>query len=112
MKWLFSICLIFSFSHLKAEVGPGHIDHMLDQMVRDNVISATEAEKAKVRMKITSPEQWKAINHQATAIASRSPASFSPSHNKIQEVHGIDLDGAQFKTIQNELKRIAPHYRD
>lgn len=95
-----------------AEVAPAQVDSMLQQMVRENVISPVEAEKAKIRMKSMSPEQWSAINKQAQTIASRSPASAVPSNNKIEEVHGIDLDGAQFKNIVDEVKKIVPQYRD
>lgn len=112
MKWLFSLTLLFSASFAQAEVNPAHVESMLQQMVRENVISATEAEKAKIRMKNMSPDQWSAINKQAATVAARSPASVTPSNNKIEEVHGIDLDGAQFKTIQNEVRKIVPEYRD
>lgn len=113
MKFIFSIAIILSFSVVQAEVAPEHVESMLQQMVRENVISPLEAEKAKLRMKSMSPEQWSAINRQsATVAASRSPASVIPSSNKIEEVHGIDLDGAQFKEIQNEVRKIVPEYRD
>lgn len=81
-------------------------------MVRENVISAEEAEKAKIRMKNMTPDQWSAINKQAAKVAARSPASVTSSQNRIEEVNSIDLDGAQFKAIQNEVKKIMPQYRD
>lgn len=112
MKMIMALTLFFSVANLKAEVAPEHIENMLQQMVRENVISAQEAEKAKLRMKSMSPEQWTAINKQAATVAARTPASVRPSSNKIEEVHGIDLDGAQFKAIQNEVKKIVPQYRD
>lgn len=111
MKYIFFI-LLFSFT-AQAEVNPEHVESMLQQMVRENVISPVEAEKAKIRMKSMSPDQWSAINKQAaTVAAARTPASVTPSGNKIEEVHGIDLDGAQFKEIQNEVRKIVPQYRD
>ena len=111
MKWFILTALLTSFTAF-AEVAPEHVESMLQQMVRENVISAAEAEKAKLRMKSMSPEQWSAINRQAAVVASRSPASVTPSQNKIEEVNGIDLDGAQFKAIQSEVKKIIPEYRD
>jgi hypothetical protein len=63
-------------------------------------------------MKAMTPEQWAAVNNQAIKVASRSPASLKSSNNKIEEVHGIDLDGAQFKEIQNEMRKIVPAYND
>lgn len=101
-----------SMSLAQAEVSHDHVESMLKQMVRENVISAQEAEKAKLRMKSMTPEQWTAINAQAAKVAARSPASVTPSNNKIEEVHGIDLDGAQFKAIQSEVRKIVPQYKD
>jgi hypothetical protein len=112
MKLVCSLIMLIGVFNLRAEVEPQHVESMLQQMVRENVISATEAEKVKIRMKSMSPEQWSKINQQAAAVASRSPASVTPSNNKIEEVNGIDLDGEQFKTIQNEVKKIIPEYRD
>lgn len=110
MKWILPVFLLVSMSHVKAEVSPEHVESMLQQMVRENVISALEAEKAKIRMRAMTPAQWKEININAAKVAARSPASVSPSMNKIEEVQGIDLDGAQFKTIQSEVKKIMPQY--
>ena len=112
MKWILSFTLLVSFSSLKAEVSHEHVDDMLRQMVRENVISAEEAEKAKIRMRSMSSDQWSAINKQAATIAARSPASVVPSQNRIEEVKGIDLDGAQFKQIQADVKKIVPEYKD
>jgi hypothetical protein len=113
MKWILSLTLFVSFSSsVHAEVAMEHVESMLQQMVRENVISATEAEKAKIRMRTMDPGQWAAINQQAAKVATRTPASATPSSNKIEEVHGIDLDGAQFKAIQNEVRKIVPQYKD
>ncbi len=113
MKWLVCFSLLISL-HLKADVSPDHVDQMIDQMVQKNVISKEEAEKAKIRMRSMSPEQWGQINAQAKTIAARSPASvaMTPSQNKIEEVNKIDLDSAQFKAIQNDMAKIVPHYKD
>lgn len=111
MKWIASVLLLTSFS-VSAQVAPEHVESMLQQMVRENVISPAEAEKAKIRMRSMSPDQWAQINHKAQKVAARMPASTVPSQNTIEEVNSIDLDGAQFKTIQNEVKKIMPEYRD
>ena len=110
MRKLLSICLLAFTATAWGEVNPEHVSDMLDQMVRENVISATEAAKAKYRLKNMSGDQWSAINAQASKIAARSPASVS--QNKIEEARGLDLDGAQFKQIQNEVRKIAPQYQD
>lgn len=112
MKWMLSIMFLLSITHIKAQVAPEQVEDMLQQMVRENVISATEAEKAKLRMKSLSPIQWAQLNHSAAKVAARTPASVTPSGNKIEEVHAIDLDGAQFKAIQNEVRKIVPQYHD
>lgn len=108
MKWLLSLSLFMTLS-VQAEVSHEHVNSMIDQMVTKGVISKDEADKAKVRMKGMSTEQWSAINAQAAKIAARSPASANTeSNNKIEEVHGIDLDSAQFKQIQNDIGKIVP----
>lgn len=112
MKYVLAICLSLSVFKLKAEVAPEHVESMLQQMVRENVISAAEAEKVKIRMKSMTPDQWSKINRQAASVASRTPASVTPSNNKIEEVNGIDLDGEQFKDIQKEIKKIVPEFKD
>ena len=112
MKWILPALFLVTLSPVKAEVSPEHVESMLQQMVRENVISETEAEKAKIRMKHMTPDQWSAINKKAAKVAARTPASVAPSMNKIEEVHSIDLDGAQFKAIQNEMKQIIPQYKD
>lgn len=110
MKWLLSLTILISFE-LKAEVSHEHVDQMIDQMVSKNVISAAEADKAKARMRSMSPDQWSQINAEAAKVAARSPASVKPSENKIEEVHGIDLDSAQFKQIQSDIGKIVPQYK-
>lgn len=105
MKWLLSICFLFTLS-AQAEVSSAHIIEMIDQMVTNNVISKDEAEKTKVRMQNITPEHWKMVNSQATKFATRLPASTRASENIIEEVKDIDLDGAQFLQIQNDLKKI------
>ena len=112
MKWLLTLSLISSAAFAQVNVGQDHVESMLQQMVRENVISAAEAEKAKVRMKSRTPEQGTAINSPATQVAARMPASTQASNNKIEEVNGIDLDGAQFKAIQSEVRKIVPQYKD
>lgn len=111
MKWFLSVFLFTSLA-VQAEVSPEHVESMLQQMVRENVISPEEAEKAKIRMKAMTPDQWSAINKQAAKVAARTPASVTSSQNKIEEVNSIDLDGAQFKAIQSEVKKIMPQYKD
>ena len=108
MKWLLSITVLFSLQ-LRADVSPDNVDSMIDQMVSKNVISKAEAEKAKIRMRSMSKEQWAQINTEAAKHAARSPASAKvESSNSIEEVHGVDLDGAQFKQIQTDIGKILP----
>lgn len=112
MKWLMTFTLLTTFAHAQVNVDPAHVESMLQQMVRENVISAEEAEKTKIRMKSMTQDQWSAINAKAAKVAARMPASVTPSQNKIEEVNGVDLDGAQFKAIQSEVQKIVPQYKD
>lgn len=111
MKWLLTLTVLISFQ-LRAEVSPTHVDEMIDQMVVKNVISKAEAEKAKLRMRSMSSDQWSQINAQAEKVAARSPASVTPSENRIEEVKGVDLDSAQFKQIQSDIGKIVPQYKE
>jgi metal-sulfur cluster biosynthetic enzyme len=110
MKIVLLICM-FVFSAAKADVTAGQVEDMLAQMVNENIISAKEAEKAKIKLKAMSPQQWKQINQEAKAIAARSPASVVPVNNSLKDASAIDLDGAQFKQIQDDMKRIVPAYQ-
>ena len=112
MRWFLSVFLLFSVLSLNAEVTPEHVESMLNQMVRENVISKEEADKARGRMKNLTSKQWSDLNKQTKLMAERSPASLTPSNNKIEEVNNIDLDGAQFKEIETEMKRIIPEFRE
>jgi hypothetical protein len=112
MKLPFAFFLLIFTSSAFSDVDHAQVESMLKQMVRENVISPEEAEKAKIRMKSMTPQQWSAINKQAGQVAARSPASVTPSQNKIEEVNSIDLDGAQFKAIENEVRKIIPQYKD
>jgi hypothetical protein len=113
MKKFLSIILLGSSLYSYADVSAQHVDDMLKQMVTEKVISADEAERARVRLKSLSPEQWSQIKAAGEQAAARSPASVTvASENKIQEVQGVDLDGAQFKTIQNDLRKIIPQSQD
>lgn len=112
MKWIATFTIALSMTSAFAEVSHERVVAMLDQMVKENVISAGEAEKAKIKMKSMSQEQWSMINNEASKVAERTPASENPlSENKIQEIHKVDLDGAQFKAIQSEVKKILPQFK-
>lgn len=109
---LFILFCFLSFS-VFAEVSKENVDDMIKQMVADKVISSEEGERARARLLTMNGDQWKAINSKAMAQAARYPASASSSsNNKIEEVGAIDLDGAQFKQIQNDLKMIVPAAKD
>lgn len=109
---LVSLCLFFSLSSF-AEVSRNNVSEMIDQMVAKNVISKEEAAKAKAKLGTLNADQWKQINDQAKVIASRTPASLNPSSaNRIEEVQGLDLDGAQFKQIQKDIGTIVPKMHD
>lgn len=113
MKKLFVLATLMISTLAVAEVSPGHVENMLDQMVKEKVISPEEAVRAKTRLHNMNKDQWAAINTQAEQVAARSPASAAtPSNNAIREVNSIDLDGAQFKQIQADMKKIVPQSKD
>ena len=68
-----------------------------------------EAEKAKAKMKGMNGDEWATVNSTAAKIAAnRSPASVGA----IQEVKSKDLDGAQMKQIQDDIKKIMPEFKE
>ena len=108
MKLLLALMVFTSF-YAYSEVDPSHVESMLDQMVRENVIGQDEANKAKARLRLMNKDQWKQINVKAESMASRMPASTVSTSNTIEEAaKNIDLDGAQFKQIQDDMKKIVP----
>jgi len=105
--------LVLFFCHFAfANVSQNEVSQMLDHMVKENIISAEEARKASIKMQGLSAEQWAQINKTANEVAKRSPASVTPVDNHPKSIHQIDLDGAQFKQIQNDLKKIVPESKD
>ena len=109
---IFSLMISFSTLSL-AEVSRNNVSEMIDQMVAKDVISKEEAAKAKAKLGALNADQWKQINDQAKVIAARTPASLNPSSaNRIEEVQGLDLDGAQFKQIQKDIGKIVPKMHD
>lgn len=84
-----------------AEVSRDEAGMMIDQMVKSNMISEEEGQKAKVRLMSMSGQDWSALNQDAAEKANRMPAS--------APVETSDLNSEQFLAIQNDLKAIAPH---
>lgn len=99
MKWSLFFFVLFSLPSF-AEVSRERVETILDQMVRENIISPAEAEKAKLRMKNMKSDQWSNLTSEATTLANRLPASVGTISK--------DLDRAQFQAITNEAKRILP----
>lgn len=104
MKWNTLIFLSLFTTIAFAEVSQSDVTSMLDKMVRDGTISASEAEKAKIKMKSMNGTQWSALNSTAEKVAvSRRPAS-------IPEAKSSDLDKAQFNQIEDDIKKIMPEH--
>ncbi len=104
---LFSLLLGCSLAI--AEVSTDQVEAMIHQMVRDNVISKAEAEKAITKMKLMGKDQWSELNQKAATVALRVPASESPMASA--DALALDLNGAQFKEIEKEVKKIVPESR-
>lgn len=111
MKWILGLALLLPLHPMRAEVSQDEVNDVLTQMVREHVISQEEADKARHRMRTMKPEQWKQLNAKGEGVAAqRAPASVASS-NHLEEVHKVDLDGAQFKQIQDDIKHFAPQYK-
>lgn len=106
MRVVLTFIFLSMLSSVYADVSKQNVDEMLKQMVREEVISATEAEKARIRLYSMSDKQWKALNFEGQKVASRSPAS-APTIGD-----STDLYQAQFKQIQDDISKITPSRRD
>lgn len=106
MKWVCFGFFLLGTLNVKAQVGREQVEDMLQQMIKENVISEVEGEKAKIRLRTMNAGQWRELNRKADKIAARSPSSITL--NEAQKDHIIDLDGAQFRQIQHEMKKIIP----
>jgi hypothetical protein len=105
--------LFFSFfisGQLFAQVSQEQVEQMLGQMVKENVISAQEAEKAKIKMNSMNSQEWSSLNQKASDMAassSRAPASVD-GVQAIKQFKSRDLDKAQFKQIEDDIKKMSP----
>jgi len=93
-----------------AQASQEQVEQMLSQMVKENVISAQEAEKAKIKMNSMNSQEWSSLNQKASDIASsssRAPASVD-GVQAIKQFKSKDLDKAQFKQIEDDIKKMSP----
>lgn len=105
----FFVIFIFFFPLLtQAKVSTSDVIHMLNQMVRENVISQKESEKIKLNLKNFSPKQWKRINENGVQFLKRMPASYSLPENKMTKVNKSDLENQQLHQIENQMKMMIP----
>ena len=99
MKYFVAVLIILSTTSAIAEVSKENVETMLDQMVREEVISAKEAEKARIRLHSMNNKQWKSMNADAHKVAARSPASVTEAS---------DLHSVQFRQIQDDVNKLVP----
>jgi polyhydroxyalkanoate synthesis regulator phasin len=92
MRFLMTLLIVFSAS-AHAQVSRDEAVLLIDEMVKSNMISAEEAEKAKARI----PAQLENKND-------RSPASVTIGEPT------SDLAKEQLSAIESDLSVIAPHY--
>ncbi len=91
MRLLITILLVFSAT-ANAQVSRDEAVLLIDEMVKSNMISAEEAEKAKARIPVQNDKN------------DRSPASVT------MEEPSTDLAKEQLSAIESDLSVIAPHY--
>lgn len=103
MRILLFALLVFSTSAM-AEVSRDEAAKVIDNMVKQNLISAEEAEKAKARLRNMSSTEWASINKTAEEKAARMPASIN-----VGDPSSADLSEEQLSAIENDLKAITPH---
>jgi hypothetical protein len=91
MRFLITLLLVFSAT-AQAQVSRDEAVLLIDEMVKSNMISAEEAEKAKARIPVTENKN------------DRSPASVTIADPS------TDLAKEQMSAIESDLSVIAPHY--
>ena len=94
---LFFILLFFSWVCCAEELSSFEIEESLDKMVRENIISAIEAERIMIQARAKKPIQ-------------RSPASASPSSSSIQDFSSKDIESSQLNVIKNEFQKKIPEW--
>lgn len=92
MRFLITLLLVFSAT-AQAQVSRDEAVLLIDEMVKSNMISAEEAEKAKARIPL-----------QVESQPDRSPASVTIAEPS------TDLAKEQLSAIESDLSVIAPHY--
>lgn len=97
----FALALLLLSSTTFAEVTREEASLMIDKMVKSNMISAEEAQKAKDRLKTMNTTEWSKLNKEAEAKAARMPAS-------VPEQKDVDLSREQMSAIESDLKTLAP----
>jgi len=98
MKFFIALTIVFSASAVSAETQS--VENVIEKMVKENIISESEA----VKLKRKSP--WTKYDKAALKAVARGPASVSSEQKTIEEVPSKDLEVAQFRAIQNEMRRI------
>lgn len=92
MRILLTLLFVFS-SAAQAQVSRDEAVLLIDEMVKSNMISKEEAEKAKARIPVQAENQ-----------TDRAPASVSTADPS------TDLAKEQMSAIESDLSVIAPHY--
>lgn len=97
--------LILSFNINAEDVSRGHVEQMLNSMVAQGIIPASEAESAREKLKTISPEEWSKINLQAQLMAEKYQAQNPQVDLSAKSAaNNIDFDGEMFKEVQKEIQ--------
>ena len=111
MKYLILFALTLFTTHTFSQTAVQQkVSEMLDQMVKNKMITQAEADKAKLKMMKMSPEQWAALNKEAEAKAQaemQSQQTRGPASVGNDEGPG-DIEGAQLEQIQSDMDKMLP----
>jgi polyhydroxyalkanoate synthesis regulator phasin len=111
MRTLLLILLFVSTSAIAAEVSRDEAEKMIDEMVRTNMISSEEADKAKVRLHAMSSTEWTAVNKEAEQKAAQemaNEASRAPASVASADPSG-NIEKEQLSAIHSDLESISPY---
>lgn len=103
MRTLLLFLLVSTSTAFAGEVSRQEASLMIDQMVKSNMISASEAEKAKARLQSMSGSDWAALNRDAEKKAADIEAGRAPASTGTS-----DLEAEQYIAIKNDLNKLAP----
>lgn len=106
MKGLMILAFMF-VSTVSMAIDAGDVEKVINDMVKEGIISQNEASNAKLKLKNISKEQWQQIEGLANRkIASQQGANPVVDRSAKTAADRIDFDSKEFKSLSKEVESI------